>query len=173
MSWTWQKQWGLILIFGFPTLALLGITTASYIGRKILLIYQLAKFYLVGASGATIDLGILNLLMWLSGVAAGPLFILFRTLSASVSTIHGYLWNKHWTFGKNDCLFSVKEFSKFVLIISAGFLIDVSGASFLVIIVGPQFGMSEILWANFATCIAILIASSWNFSGHKLFVFKN
>ena len=168
----WQREWNWILLTGLPTLALLGIVTASYIGKKFLTVYQLAKFYLVGASSAAIDLGILNLLMWFSGIATGILFILFKILSASTSIMHGYLWNKRWTFKKNDCFFSVKEFSKFVLIISVGFLIDVSGASFLVIIIGPQFGMSGILWANFAAFIAILVASFWNFTGNKLFVFK-
>ena len=168
----WQRGWDWVLLIGFPVLALLGIIAASYIGRKYLTVYQLAKFYLIGASSVAIDLGILNILMWFSGIVTGPLYILFKGLSASVSTMNGYLWNKYWTFEKRGYFFSVKEFFKFLLIISIGFLIDVSVASFLVIVIGSRFGIPGTIWANLGAFIAILIASLWNFTGNKLFVFK-
>ena len=168
----WQKEWNWALFLGLPLLAFLGITAASYIGRKFFTLYQMAKFYLVGISSAAIDFGILNLLMWFSGIATGPFYVLFKVFSVLLSTINGYLWNKHWTFLKNDSLFSVKEFAKFILVTSMGIFIDILVAGFLVVIIGPRFGMSDILWANFGAFVAAVIASFWNFAGLKMFVFK-
>ena len=53
-----------------------------------------------------------------------------------------------------------------------GIFIDILVAGFLVVIIGPRFGMSDILWANFGAFVAAVIASFWNFAGLKMFVFK-
>ena len=88
------------------------------LNATINLILQLVKHCLVEAFGLTIRLGTLSLLLWFNETTAKLFFTLFKTLSSIATTIHGYLWNKHWTFSKNDCLSSVKKFSRFILVIS-------------------------------------------------------
>jgi len=64
-------RWRWLLLIIFPLLADLGLQIAFLIGKKFPAIYQLAKFLLVGAMAAILDLALLNLFMILSGAASG------------------------------------------------------------------------------------------------------
>src|SRR3989344_4813126 len=54
-----------------PLLTILGMSIANFIGKKILLIWQFAKFVLVGILNTAIDFGVLNLLIFLTGITQG------------------------------------------------------------------------------------------------------
>ncbi len=110
--------------------------------------------------------------MYISGITTGLPYVLFRGVSALMAIINSYFWNKHWTFQKNHSTTSLDEFYKFIMIVSVGFLIDILIASYIVLIMGPQFGLSEKIWANFGAIASIFIVFIWNFIGYKLFVFK-
>ena len=82
----------------FPGLALFGMLVASLLGKRFLVFLQAGKFLLVGALNTFIDLGVLNMLIWISGIAAGAWYIVFKSISFLVATVNSYFWNKHWTF---------------------------------------------------------------------------
>lgn len=161
-----------LLLVVFPFLTLLGLFIASIIGKKILAIYQMAKFVLVGALNTMIDLGILNFLMWIFGIYAGIFYSIFKGVSFLIATINSYLWNKHWTFGRREKAFVPKEYFKFLIIVTVGLFLHVTIASFVVNVVGSQFGITDELWANVGAFAAILVAWIWNFFGAKFVVFK-
>jgi len=161
-----------LLLIVFPPLALLGMFLASFIGKKLLIIYQAAKWVLVGALNTFIDLGVLNGLIWISGIATGLLYSVFKGGSFLLATLNSYFWNKHWTFAKRETVFSSREFSKFLLVTTIGLFINVGIASFVVNIIGPQYGIGEKMWANVGAFIAVLIAWVWNFLISKFIVFK-
>lgn len=152
-------------------LCLLGMKVASWIGRKIAILLQAAKFFLVGTLNTFIDLGILNILMLVSGIAAGIFFSVFKALSFLVATTNSYFWNKFWTFGKKEAP-RPKEFFKFLVVTTIGLLINVSIASLVVNIVSPQFGLGEKIWATFGAIIAAFFAFVWNFLASKFIVFR-
>jgi putative flippase GtrA len=164
------QAWLILIIF--PPLTIAGLFLAALVGKKFLALYQVAKFLLVGALNTFIDLGVLNLLMWLSGIYSGILFAAFKSLSFLTATVNSYLWNKHWTFQKSGEIFRAREYFKFLTIVTIGLLINVSIASFVVNVIGPQFGIKNELWANVGAFTAILIAWIWNFVGSKFIVFK-
>lgn len=60
-----------ILFVALPVLAAFGMLIANLIGRRILLIWQFAKFSLVGVLNTAIDFGILNLLIFATGITQG------------------------------------------------------------------------------------------------------
>lgn len=161
-----------LLIVVFPFLSLLGMYIVSVLGRRFLIIYQTGKFALAGALSTFIDLGILNILIWMSGIATGPSYSIFKGISFLVAVINGYFWNKRWTFEKKGELFVLKEFSKFLAVAAIGLLINVGIASTVVNIIGPQFGMSVKLWASVGAVTASLFAWIWNFLSSKFIVFK-
>lgn len=163
---------GWLLLIVFPPLTLTGMLVAGLIGRKFLVIYQVAKFVLVGALNTFVDLGILNILIWISGIASGSWYSVFKGISFLFATINSYFWNKHWTFEKSRRVFVLREFAKFLLVITIGLLINVGIASVVVNIIGPQFGLTEKIWANIGAFTATLIAWIWNFSSSKFIVFK-
>jgi len=161
-----------LLLIVFPPLALLGMFVVSFLGRKFLIIYQAGKFMLVGALNTFIDLGILNILIWFSGIVAGPWYSVFKGISFLVATTNSYFWNKHWTFRKRERIFAPGEFSKFLVVTIIGFSINVGIASVVVNIIGPQFGLGAKMWANVGAFTAVLVAWIWNFFGSKFIVFK-
>ena len=163
-------SWGIIVVF--PFLALLGMLIASFLGKKFLIIFQAGKFVLVGALNTFIDLGILNLLILFFGIASGVFYSVFKGVSFLVATINSYFWNKHWTFEKREKVFSSKEFSKFLIVTSVGFFLNVGIASFVFSVIGPQFDISKEMWGTVAAVTAALIAWIWNFLSSKFIVFK-
>ncbi|MBU4204564.1 GtrA family protein [Patescibacteria group bacterium] len=156
----------------FPFLTLLGVFIASFIGKKIPIFFQFAKFVLVGASNTFVDLGILNILMLVSGIYVSIIYSFFKAFSFICSIVNSYLWNKFWTFEKKETKIGIREFGKFFTVAGIGFFINVSIASLIVNIVGPQFGLSKEIWANVGAFIAILCVFMWNFLGYKFIVFK-
>lgn len=168
-------SWLLIVIF--PPLSLLGMLVVSFLGKKFLIFLQAGKFALVGALNTFIDLGILNLLIRFSGIASGPWYSVFKGLSFLIATTNSYFWNKHWTFvsGKTETkrdLFASKEFYKFLAMTGIGLLMNVGIASLVVNQIGPQFGISEEMWATIGALVATMFAWIWNFLSSKFFVFK-
>jgi len=162
--------WLLPLVF--PPFGVLVMFVISLIGKKFLIILQWAKFFLVGTLNTFVDLGVLNGLILISGIAVGPWYSVFKGISFLVATLNSYLWNKHWTFGKREEVFAPKEYSKFLIVVIIGFFINVGIASFVVNIIGPQFGMGTKMWANVGAFTAVLFAWIWNFLGSKFIVFK-
>jgi putative flippase GtrA len=161
------------LPLALPLLALLGTIIAFWIGKAFSVLFQLAKFIMVGALNTFVDLGYLNILILVSGVASGWLYSVFKALSFTFSVVNSYFWNKFWTYEHKETKVGGREFGKFYLIAGIGFLLNVGVASFIVNIVGPQFGFSPELWANIGAFTAIICVFMWNFLGYKFIVFRS
>lgn len=128
---------------------------------------QGVKFLLVGALNTFVDLAMLNLLIFLTGIASGLPFTIFKGISFLVAVSNSYLWNKHWTFRSNK-----KVFLQFLMVATIGLFLNVGAASFVVNVIGPQFGFKNQLWANIGAAAGTLVVMAWNFAGYKFFVFR-
>ena len=128
---------------------------------------QIIKFVIVGVSNTLVDLAVLNLFIFLTGIASGTPFIFFKGISFVVAVLNSYFWNRRWTFHSDR-----KVFIRFFMISTIGLLLNVGTASFLVNILGPQFGLSEKIWANVGAVGGTLVVMTWNFLGYKFVVFK-
>ena len=162
----------LILAILLPILALIGIWIAFILGRKLLWIFQAAKFFLIGVVATLVDLGVLNLLILVSGIATGLFFSIFKGISFIVATCSKYFGDKFWAFEKMEKAGMGKEFGQFFLVTLVGLVINVGIASLVVNVLGSQFGLTEKLWANVGGIIAAFAAAIWNFLGYKFIVFK-
>jgi len=149
----------------------IGMRIASWIGEKLAILLQAAKFFLVGTLNTFIDLGVLNIFILISGIATGLFYSVFKSFSFLIATVNSYFWNKYWTFEKREKPTS-GEFLKFLVITFFGFLINVGIASFVVNVIGPQFGMGEKIWASIGAIVAAFFAFVWNFLSSKFIVFK-
>jgi len=161
-----------ILAILLPILALIGIWIAFLLGKKFLWIFQAAKFFLVGVVATLVDLGVLNILIWFSGIATGLFFSIFKGISFIVATCSKYFGDKFWAFEKMEKAGMGREFGQFFLVTLVGLIINVGVASLVVNLFGSQFGMSEKLWANVGGIMAAFAAAIWNFLGYKFIVFK-
>ncbi len=179
----------LSLIIILPILSALGMLVALVIAQKIKVIYQVAKFVLVGALNTFVDWGALNLLMFLANIASGPFYSVFKGTSFVVAVTNSYFWNKFWTFKKtassqaapDEKKSTGKEVLQFFIVSAIGFALNVGVASLIVNVWGPHFNLfginwsSELAvkrWATFGAFIGTLVGLVWNFLGYKLVVFK-
>ena len=160
-----------IFIILFPILAFLGMYIASLIGQKFLFIYQAAKFFLVGVLNTLIDIGVLSLLIDQTNIAKGLFYSVFKAISFLVATTNSYFWNKFWTFEKREDV-RAREFLKFLIVATVGFVINVGVASVVVNVFGPKVGISEKIWAMLGAVVAAFFAFIWNFLASKFIVFK-
>lgn len=157
--------WTLLIIF--PLLSPAGLWVTYWIGKKWQFVFQAGKFSLVGALNTFIDLGVLNLLILLTGIATGVGFSLFKAIAFITATVNSYYWNKLWTFGSQK-----GNFMQFFVVSVIGFFINVGTASLVVNVIGPLGGIGPELWANIGAITATFVALAWNFLGYKFLVFK-
>jgi len=163
-------NWGLPILF--PILALVGLWVSYLLGKKYLFIFQLAKFLLIGALFALFDLVILNSLMGYFGIAKGTAYSIFVTISFVIVTSAKYIADKYWAFEKPEKEGVGMEFTGFFIITLISGVIHIGVASLIVNIIGPQFGILPLVWANVGKILGITVASVWNFLGYKFVVFK-
>ena len=164
----------LVFILGvaIPFAALGSLYLLFLINKRFSFMFQLGKFFAVGAANTAVDFGILNFLILISSVASGVAFPLFKAISFIVAVGHSYFWNKFWTFKSKEREKAPREFLQFFIVSIIGLFLNVGIASFFVNLMGPQFGVSEKLWANIGTAGATLLSMVWNFLGYKFIVFK-
>ena len=168
-----------------PILSVIGLWIAYFISKRFLIIWQAAKFLLVGVLNTFVDLGALNLLILASGIATGFGYSVFKGISFIVAVINSYFWNKFWTFKKSATgqagkpaqilqskIKAGREFTQFFIVSAIGFGINVGIASLVVNLIGPRFDITEKIWANIGAIFATFFAMVWNFLGYKFIVFK-
>ncbi|MBP6855838.1 MAG: GtrA family protein [Candidatus Pacebacteria bacterium] len=165
---TWGMAVGAIVCFTVG--AMVALWVASLVARVFPIVLQLAKFVAVGAFNTFLDWGVLNMLIAVSGVAAGIWFAGFKGLSFIVASTGSYFWNKYWTFDQKGSA-SAQEIGKFFLVSIIGFGINVGVASFLVNVINAPGQVSPAQWANIGAALATVVSLMWNFLGYKFLVF--
>ncbi|MBI2030012.1 GtrA family protein [Candidatus Kaiserbacteria bacterium] len=139
--------------------------------------YTFFKFACVGALNTTIDLAVLNVLVFSFGTGAhGDLFAPFKAVSFLAAVTNSYLLNKYWVFGEGRSIVPAgpardkKEPILFLIVSSFGLLINVS-ISYLVFALGTQVFSASVA-ANVGALVAVGAVFAWNFFGYRSFVFK-
>lgn len=150
--------------------------------QKIFLSPQFGKFVVVGFINTAIDFGVLNLLIYFTGIKEGSWIFALNLIAFSLATTNSYIWNKLWTFKAKATKEVSNEFGQFIIVSLVGAFINsaiVFGITTLLtpfMGLAPMFGLDsgawESLWANFAKVVATGIALIWNFLGYKFLVFK-
>jgi putative flippase GtrA len=155
----------------FPVLCLTGLLIAYFGGKVIPIIYQLAKFVLVGGLNFLIDMGVLNFLIFSTGVSTGITQSGFKSLSFLVAVINSYVWNRYWTFKKEIRESISQELFQFFIISIIGFSINIGIDYIFVNIISPFKEMPLKTWAQISALLATLVSLFWNFLGYKFIVF--
>ena len=163
---------GFAIAIAFTVLAAAGVAIGYFLSKYIKIIFQIAKFGCVGAANFAVDIGVLNLLIFLSGSAAGMAYTLFKIISFIFAVTNSYIWNKIWTFKKVDTKETGKEFGQFIMISVIGLILNAVIASVLVNVIGPLGGINAKTWASVSAAVASVCVMAWNFVGYKFWVFK-
>lgn len=156
-------------VAGMAILTAAGMLVTLSLSKYLPILLQLAKFVVVGVLNTLVDLGVLNLLIFVTGTALGISYVVFKSISFVAAVSNSYVWNKFWTFksGHKD----TKEIVQFFAVSVIGFFINVGIASAIVYFV-PRDGFSNQLMANVGALTGTVAGLIWNFLGYKFVVFK-
>jgi putative flippase GtrA len=127
---------------------------------------RFVKFSMVGAVGAIIDFGLLNLMR---GVYGWPL-LWANTLSVCVAIVSNFTWNRLWTYPESRVRKKRKQLPQFVIVNLLGLLINnliVVGVDALLV---PY--VHEPLSYNIAKALAIGVVLFWNFGINRLWTYR-
>jgi putative flippase GtrA len=138
----------------------------------MIVIFQAAKFLLVGAFATVIDLKLFELLIWVFSFFTLPSSIMIKATSFIIATAIKYWGNKYWAFQKHEKEDIRKEMATFFMITLAGLIIDVSVFYCATKVMGPQLMIPSPVWIKLSVIFAALAAALCNFLGYKFLVFK-
>ena len=161
-----------LLLIVLPILALIILFVLYVAAKKIPVAFQFGKFVSVGLANTAVDFGVLNFLIFLTGITLGIYYAIFKGISFIAASIHSYLWNKFWTFQKKEAGQAGKEIVQFFVVSLIGLVINVGVASLIVNSIGPHWGVSLKIWANVGAAVGSITGLAWNFLGYKFIVFK-
>jgi len=184
----YEKFSGLIKLLPiiFPVICVAFFYVAFLVSKKIAIVYQIAKFVLVGGLNTLVDWGILAFLIFffrkfliidsetvlLTIFSVAILYYsLYKSISFIIATLNSYVWNKLWTFKRQATESVGKEFTQFIIVSVIGFLINVGIASGIFKFLAPVGGLNSDQWAIAAAVIATAVSMIWNFLGYKFIVF--
>ncbi len=134
------------------------------------------KFMFVGAMGAVVDFGVLNLLAHVFDV---PVTIA-GVVSFSLAVTSNFIWNRYWTYPESRAYPAIPQYLQFFVINASALLIRVP---ILALVPGPVInslitaGISpataEVLGNNFALALAVGIAMFWNFFVNRFITYRH
>ncbi len=135
------------------------------------------RFAIVGAIGAVVDFGILNLLM----LVDVP-FVIASICSFITAVFNNFLWNRHWTYPDSRSKAVSHQLVQFALINVVGLAIRTPLLAFLEKILIPIgestlpenfFLPVDVVAHNFALAIAILVVMLWNFIANRYWTYND
>jgi putative flippase GtrA len=132
---------------------------------------RFSKFSIVGLSNSVVDIGVLNLFLWLEPTREVYLLVLYNGIALVLANVNSYVWNTLWTFrgrAEHD-LRQVVLFSLQVLV-----NIGVSSGLFWALI-HPIIVYTEVptyLAGNVAKIISVTVASTISFFIMRYVVFS-
>jgi putative flippase GtrA len=74
---------------------------------------QIIQFSFIGVTNALIDIGSLNILLFLWPTEKTSLLLIFNTIAYTLAIINSYIWNSKYTF-KHKANFNYKELGLFL-----------------------------------------------------------
>jgi len=133
---------------------------------------QFLKFGIIGFANTIVDLAILNLLIFSTGLGkeGGLYFSIFKCVAFIFAATNSYIFNKLWVFKDKEKGKSVLKFSKFFLITIGGGIINIVTATLVVTYIPPVI-VPLYLWPTFGALCGVATGMFWNFFGYKFVVF--
>ncbi len=132
---------------------------------------RFSKFSVVGLSNAAVDIGVLNLFLWLQPTREVYLLVIFNGIALVLANANSYVWNTLWTF-RGRAEHDLRQGVLFAL--QALVNIGVSNTLFWALI-HPLIVNTEIptyLVGNVAKIASVLVASTISFFILRYVVFS-
>lgn len=163
--------WTIAIPFG----AIFGIWLGGIFAARVRTVFaQFAKFSVTGLLNYSVDLGILNSLILVTGNTSDFALIGFRVISAAMAVSNSFGWNRWWTFAKpqEERGSVISEYLKFIAASALGIAINFTVYYIVVILIGPFGGLSIERWVNVGAVLGSLVGLIFNFLSYKKYVFN-
>ncbi len=132
---------------------------------------RFSKFSAVGLSNAVVDIGVLNLFLWLQPTREVGLLVLYNGIALVLANVNSYVWNTFWTFeGRSEK--SLREGVLFLL--QALVNIGVSNGLFFLLIrlLLVDTDVPAYLVGNVAKIVSVVVASVISYFVMRYVVFS-
>ena len=132
---------------------------------------RFSKFSIVGLSNAAIDIGVLNLLLWLEPTREVSLLVLYNGAALILANLNSYLWNTFWTF-RGRAEHDKRQIVLFAL--QAIVNVAISNGLFWALVhpIVAHTDVSMYLAGNVAKIISVTVASTISFFIMRYVVFS-
>jgi len=135
------------------------------------------KFITVGAIGAVVDFGMMNLFSKLFNM---PL-ILAGTISFISAIVSNFLWNRFWTYPDSRSRPIARQLTMFFIVNMAGLVIRLPILHFLEPPIRGFFEhlslniplTAELLGKNFTLMVAVSVVMLWNFFVNRYWTYND
>jgi putative flippase GtrA len=128
-------------------------------------VVRFVKFGIVGAIGAVVDFGVLNLGIQVFGLAKW----LANTFSFSAAVLSNFTWNRLWTFPESRERAVGRQLGQFLLVNLVGYGINQLIFLSLDAYVFASWGT----WGyNLSKAIAIGVVMFWNFGINRIWTYR-
>jgi putative flippase GtrA len=132
---------------------------------------RFSKFSIVGLTNAAIDIGVLNLFLWLEPTREVSTLVLYNGIALVLANVNSYLWNTLWTF-RGRAEHDLRQIVLFGLQVLVN--IGISSGLFWALI-HPIIVYTEVptyLAGNVAKVISVTVASTISFFIMRYVVFS-
>lgn len=133
---------------------------------------RFSKFTIVGFSNAVVDIGTLNLFLWLASTRDPSVLVLYNGVALLLANLNSYVWNTRWTFRSRAKRNDFRQRSLFALQVLVN--ITISNGLFWIMI-RPILIHTEVpayLAGNVAKIISVVVASTIGFFFMRYVVFS-
>ena len=133
---------------------------------------RFSKFTVVGFLNALVDIGTLNLFLWLASTRDPSVLALYNGVALVLANLNSYVWNTRWTFRGRAKRRDLRQ--RVLFTVQALFNISVSNGLFFVLI-RPVLIYTEVpayLAGNVAKIISVVVASTISFFVLRYVVFS-
>jgi putative flippase GtrA len=133
---------------------------------------RFSKFTVVGFANAVVDIGTLNLFLWLASTRDPSVLTLYNGVALVLANLNSYVWNTRWTFRSRAKRRDLRQRVLFAL--QALVNISVSSGLFFVLI-RPVLVYTDVpayLAGNVAKIISVVVASTLSFFVLRYLVFS-
>jgi putative flippase GtrA len=133
---------------------------------------RFSKFTVVGFLNAIVDIGTLNLFLWLASTRDPSVLALYNGVALVLANLNSYVWNTRWTFRSRAKRRDLRQ--RMLFSAQALFNISVSNGLFFVLI-RPVLIYTDVpayLAGNVAKIISVVVASTISFFVLRYVVFS-
>ncbi|MBX4267286.1 GtrA family protein [Clostridium estertheticum] len=138
---------------------------------------QFIKYSIIGAFNTVIDIAVLNILSYTTGITRGKFLFLFNFIAFLIYSICGYYLNKKFTFKENSAKNAYFQYAsvQFVsMILNSFILVHLTHRNPLIHLLHHHRSMAHLnhLWLNISMLIGCTILGVFGFFINKFFVFN-